>query len=133
MTEAYGVMYGFNMENDADDRREFGIDEGAVGFCWNERRIVVCDMVEARTSFADRWRMSKYQQSLVRPTLRSLVSVPIFHQPVNDRAVAARRLAGVLSFDSDDIPVEVWFEASAQGALVKCAKPVGEHLTEEVP
>jgi hypothetical protein len=73
--------------------------------------------------------LSKYQQALVRPTLSTILSVPIFDPA---RFSAAREdvfnpLVGILNFDSDSASVPEFMGAAsaARAAAVMC----GEILT----
>jgi NTE family protein len=72
------ILYPFNMKRDADDRLILGVGEGCIGNCWKDHKIYCADMSEAKTSFESKWQMSKYQQALVRQSLKSLISLPIF-------------------------------------------------------
>lgn len=73
--------------------------------CWQSHDFVICDLVDARTTFATKYKMSKYQQAMVRPSLRSLLCVPIFDAELHDKGKpdVQNPLVGVLNFDSDDV------------------------------
>ncbi len=98
------ILYTYNMDGDADDRLEFGMDAGSSGLCWQTHDFVVCDLVDAKATFQSRYKMTKYQQALVRRELRSLLSVPIFDQDQFSERKAKTEipLIGVLNFDSDE-------------------------------
>ncbi|MGH7987165.1 MAG: patatin-like phospholipase family protein, partial [Candidatus Binataceae bacterium] len=98
------IAYSFNMDNDADDRLEFDAGGGACGLCWKIHDLVICDLEDAKKTFATNWKMNKYQQAAVRQSLRSLLSVPIFDRKKYDgnRPDIENPLVAVLSFDSDD-------------------------------
>jgi hypothetical protein len=99
------IAYAVNMEQDADDRLEFDREGGACGTCWKSHDFVIADLAEARARFTELYRMTKYQQALVRPSLLSLLCVPIFNPKTYDknRPDIENPLIGVLSFDSDDL------------------------------
>jgi hypothetical protein len=78
------IAYSFNMDNDADDRLEFDPGGGACGLCWKIHDFVICDLEDAKKTFAKNWGRNKYQQAAVRPSLRSLLSVPIFDRKKYD-------------------------------------------------
>ncbi len=97
------VMYAYGMDRDADDRLEFNIGQGASSKCYQEKFPVLCDLEAAKQNYETDWMMNKYQQALVRPRLKSLLSVPIFPQTSageNYRQSSAK-VVGVLNFDSD--------------------------------
>jgi NTE family protein len=98
------IAHSLNMDEDADDRLEFNIEEGACGLCWQQHDFVICDLDDARTTFATKYKMTKYQQAMVRSALRSLLCVPIFDAKEYNprRRNSDNPLVGVLSFDSDD-------------------------------
>jgi predicted acylesterase/phospholipase RssA/FMN phosphatase YigB (HAD superfamily) len=97
------IRYRFNMDFDADDFMDFPDDAGAVARCHKERKTQLVDLERAKRGFAD-YNMSKYNQALVRQSLKSLMTVPIFDPRGGD--VAKRPLLGVLNFDSDDAVLE---------------------------
>ena len=76
------VVYCHNMDSDDDydDAIEFPKGRGACGLCWDRLDFVLCDLDDAKATYATRWRMTKHQQRLVRHNLKSLLSVPIFDQ-----------------------------------------------------
>lgn len=94
-SERLRLVYNFGMENDTDDCFLIKKDSGAAGICYGKKRAIICDLVEAAKTYKDQWKLNKYQQALVRKTLKSLISIPIF-EPSKNNVIA------VLSFDSDD-------------------------------
>jgi len=95
------VTYSFGMEEDPDDQLEFEAGGGACGTCWEEERIIVCDLEEARTTYSSAWKMNKYQQAMVPHGLKSLVCIPMYAQ------VGPPEVIGVLNFDSkEDLKAE---------------------------
>jgi len=97
------IRYRFNMDFDTDDFMDFPDDAGAVARCYRERKTQLVDLERARRGFAD-YNMSKYNQALVRQSLKSLMTIPMFDPRGGD--VAKRPLLGVLNFDSDDALLE---------------------------
>ena len=116
------IRYRFNMDFDTDDFIDFPSDAGAVARCYNERQTLLCDLERARRGFAD-YNMSKYNQALVRQSLKSLMSVPMFDPRGADPAKSS--LLGVLNFARhSDLAVDLarmvayaWVEAAAGGRL----------------
>ena len=98
------VLYSCNMEKDADDRLELESKGGASGRCWSKKDFVICDLEDAKRTYGKKWYMNKYQQALVRPTLKSLLCVPIFDQSKYDKTKPNSKnpILGVLNFDSDE-------------------------------
>jgi hypothetical protein len=98
------VLYRRNMEQDTDDRLVLGLEEGAIGRCWQREDNVLVDMNDAKSTFATKWKMTKYQQALVRTTVQTLLSIPVFEPEILDSRVGTpeNRILAVLSIDSDD-------------------------------
>jgi hypothetical protein len=97
------VIYSSGMEDDPDDRLEFPIGSGACSRCFVSREPIICDLEEARKD-PNFWKMDKYQQAMVRNTLRSLLCMPILDEastPTKSKSTEQRIIA-VLNFDSDD-------------------------------
>jgi predicted acylesterase/phospholipase RssA/FMN phosphatase YigB (HAD superfamily) len=98
------IRYNYNMDFDPDDMMDLPLTAGGAGRCFTSRKPILVDLHRARREYPI-FKMSKYEQALVRPTLRSLLSVPIFDartkgEPLN------REVAGVLNIDSDDLSAE---------------------------
>jgi len=91
------ISYSYNMEKDTDDRMVLGKGVGAIGKCWETKLPVLVDMNKARANYDTEWKMSKYQQALVRNSLKSLISIPLF----DNRIGASDDIVAVLSLDSD--------------------------------
>jgi NTE family protein len=91
------VAYSKNMEGeeDTDDQLVLGFHQGASGECWMCKKPVECNLVEARELYSQRWKMDKRQQRLIRPTLKSLLCLPMF-KPGSDSII------GVFCIDSND-------------------------------
>jgi NTE family protein len=127
------IVAGHNMDQDADDRLEFELDVSACGECWTKHDLVVFDVGTYLRARAPIPGLSKYQQALVRPTLSTILSVPIFDP---GRFSAAREdvfnpLIGILNFDSDSagVPEFMGAASAARTAAVMC----GEFLTARMP
>jgi NTE family protein len=118
------VIYTHNMDDDCDDRLEFPIGSGACGVCWVRRANVVCDLEDAARTFEVKWRMNKYQQRLVRPSLKSLLCVPICDPSTltSEGQIASNTtIVGILNFDSDDRITEQFGSPDAQKTASECA------------
>lgn len=90
--ERLRVAFSSGMSGDNDDDLDLPKEGGATGIALKSRVVVLTDMVDARFGYND-YEMTKYQQALVRPSLKALISIPL----VDDG-----KPVGVLSFDSDD-------------------------------
>jgi NTE family protein len=128
------ILYTYNMDNDADDRLEFSLDAGATGLCWQTHNLVFCDLVDAKQTFQSKYRMTKYQQALVRPKLKSLLSVPIFHPDKYsaERPNPENPILGVLNFDSDEELLTTFARPEVQHEIQQmaadCAKTIAKIL-----
>jgi hypothetical protein len=122
------IVAGYNMEGDADDRLEFELDVSACGECWTQHDLVVFDVgIYLRTKAAIPG-LSKYQQALVRPTLSTILSVPVFDPGRFSltREDVFNPLIGILNFDSDSASVRDFMNAA--GAARAAAAMCGEIL-----
>jgi len=117
------VLYAHNMDPDPDDQLELALGTGAAGKCWEIHDFVSCNLREAKDTYRAIWNMDKYQQALVRQSLRSLLCVPIFnhHEFISDRAALENPLLGVLCFDSDEDLTEAWTSPTALQQAAYCA------------
>jgi len=88
--------YGMDTSLDTDDQLEFRIGGGACSRCWTKRYIVYCDLETAAHEFESEWKMSKYQQALVRKDLKCLLCYPIL---IKDE-LGNENIIGVLNLDS---------------------------------
>jgi hypothetical protein len=86
----------FNMAGDSDADLEMGATAGASGKAVLYRRAAVADLTLLQITSVPPWGLSADEQAHVRPKLKSILSVPIFH-PVN----ANGPLLGTLQVDSD--------------------------------
>lgn len=135
------VVYTCNMdgEDDCDDQIEFKRGVGACGLCWERHEAIACNLSEAKITYAQEWRMSKHQQRLVRSSLRSLFSVPIYNpklhnpttfDPNNDEMISRREAAflGVLNFDSDEDVLDKFKSKKMFETSEYCANLIAEKL-----
>jgi hypothetical protein len=106
--ERLSIRYRYNMDLDPDDRMDLPLDAGGAGQCFTSGKPIIVDLHRAKREFPQ-FRMSKYEQALVRSTLRSLLSVPVFLLGPG-RDLAAGPVIGVLNFDSDDLSAEEFSE-----------------------
>jgi hypothetical protein len=86
----------FNMANDPDQDLEIGATAAASGKAIVGRRAAVADLVLLQISAAPAWGLRAAEQARVRPTLKSILSVPIFNPEDVDGP-----LLGSLQVDSD--------------------------------
>jgi NTE family protein len=125
------VAYSYNMSGvqDTDDRLILGRHQGAAGTCWRDLEAIACNLEEAQLTYADVWQMDKYQQCLVRKSLKSLLSVPLFLPNAVSREEG---FVGVLNFDSDEQLFESFKklgENDEDGNLLLCTQMIAERLT----
>jgi hypothetical protein len=101
------IVAGTNMESDADDRLELELDSSASGECWRKHTIVILDIGSYLAQRLPVPGLSKYQQALIRPTLSTIMSIPIFdpRRFVAGRNAIDNPLSGILNFDSDTAAV----------------------------
>src|SRR5882672_9151376 len=67
----------FNMETDPDRDLEIDANAAASGRAVTERRAAVADLVLLRITAVPAWGLRAEQQARVRPTLQSVLSVPV--------------------------------------------------------
>ena len=93
------------MENDADDRLEFELAASACGESWMSRTVVVFDVGKSLKTGTSIPGLNKFQRALVRPTLSTILSIPIFDvdHTAADRLDPHKPLIGILNFDSDTV------------------------------
>jgi NTE family protein len=123
------IVAGVNMQNDADDRLELELNASASGECWDKHKIVILDIGAFLKQKQPIPGVTKYQQALVRPTLSTIISIPIFDPRhfLADRDAKSNPLIGILNFDSDTASVAD-FEG-ARGAAEKAAVTCGQLLS----
>ena len=68
----------FNMENDPDRNLEIDATAAASGKAVSERRAAIGDLVLLQITAVPSWGLRPDEQALVRATLKSILSVPVF-------------------------------------------------------
>lgn len=106
------VTYSYAMDTseDTDDLLEMGKGVGASGTCWTSGQLVRVDMTQASTDYDEVWRMTKYQQALVRRDLKALICMPI--------SSSKGEILGVLSLDSPDGAMLQHFQTNSTEAVL---------------
>lgn len=127
------VYYTFNMDDDPDDQVELNAGVGAAGRCWETRDFVVCDLTEVKQTYKTKWKMDKYQIALLRPSLKSLLSVPLGGgdgRTELDPAAGKEQnsISGVLIIDSDEDLLAEFRDAKIQQEAVRVALAVAKRL-----
>jgi NTE family protein len=117
--------------DDGDADLELGEFGGCTGRTIEAKKPMVADLVDARNSFADYWRMTPAQQGKVANDRKSMMSFPILALS-RDESIRpdALPVIGVLSVDSSTALAETgWFrhgalphEASLQGEVLDIMK-----------
>ncbi len=103
---------------------------GACGLAWETEKSLKCDLLEAKTNHETNWGMSRYQQALVRKTLRSLLCIPIPNPKWTAGIHPDERLLGVLNFDSDSDILSKFSEPVIVEIAESLAAQVSELLTQ---
>jgi hypothetical protein len=104
----------FNMSDDPDAGLEIDATAGASGKAVLFRRAAVADLTLLQISGVPPWGLTAAEQAHVRPKLKSILSVPIFH-PVN----ANGPLLGTLQVDSDLTVEEAGFNKPEAAELMQ--------------
>jgi hypothetical protein len=121
-----------NMEDDADDRLELELNASASGECWEKHKIVILDVGTFLRQKQPIPGVNKYQQALVRPTLSTIISIPIFDPRhfLSERDANGNPLIGILNFDSDSATVTDFEGAlsAAEKAAVSCGQVLSAPL-----
>jgi hypothetical protein len=86
--------------------------------------------LEAKGVFESEWKLSKYQQALIRPTLKCLLSVPIFDARTFDknRPAVENPIIGILTLDSDEDLVAEFAKVEVQQAAAGGARIIASRL-----
>jgi len=110
VTYSYGYRSG---DSDADlELEELG---GCTGRAIEAKKPMVSDLVDARSTFEELWRMTQAQQAKVASDRKSMMSIPIFGWS-RDKSIRpdALPVIGVLSVDSSTPLQETgWFRQGA--------------------
>ncbi|HEY0284242.1 MAG TPA: hypothetical protein VGC23_02560 [Vicinamibacterales bacterium] len=104
----------YNMENDPDSTLEIGAKAAASGKAVTERRAAVADLGLLRISASPPWGLQADEQARVRPTLMSILTVPIFNPEDVDGP-----LLGSLQVDSDLTVEEAGFTKPESAELLQ--------------
>jgi hypothetical protein len=104
----------YNMENDPDRDLEVGATAAASGRAVTERKAAVADLVLLQITAVPAWGMQSSEQARVRPTLKSILTVPIFNPEDIDGP-----LLGSLQVDSDLTVEEAGFNRPESAELLQ--------------
>jgi hypothetical protein len=104
----------YNMEYDPDRDLEIGATAAASGKAVTERRAAVADLVLLQITAVPAWGLQAAEQARVRPTLKSILSVPIFNPEDIDGP-----LLGTLQVDSDLTVEEAGFDRPESSELLQ--------------
>ncbi len=104
----------YNMENDSDCDLDIAATAAASGKAVTERRAAVADLVLLQILAVPTWGLQSAEQARVRPTLRSILSVPIFNPEDVDGP-----LLGTLQVDSDLTVEEAGFDRPESAELLQ--------------
>ena len=104
----------YNMENDPDRTLEIGATAAASGKAVTERRAAVADLGLLRITATPAWGLQADEQAQVRPTLMSILTVPIFNPEDIDGP-----LLGSLQVDSDLTVEEAGFTKPESAELLQ--------------
>jgi hypothetical protein len=103
----------FNMAEDPDADLEIAATAGASGKAVRFRRAAIADLTLLQITSVPPWGLSADEQAHVRPKLRSILSVPIFH-PVD-----VNHVLGTLQVDSDLTVEEAGFNQPEAAELMQ--------------
>lgn len=104
----------FNMESDPDRDLEIDSTAAASGKAVSDRRAAVADLVLLQITAAPTWGLRAHEQARVRPTLKSILTVPVFNPKDVDGA-----LLGTLQVDSDLTVEEAGFNKPEAAELLQ--------------
>ena len=131
--ETLRIVASHNMDGDADDQLEFQFHEGACGECWRGRRIVISDVGAFLKEKKPIPGLTKHQQAQVRPTLSTIISIPIFNPSGRalDPGSTDNSLIGILNIDSDTATVGDFERCTraAERAAITCGRVLSARLS----
>jgi hypothetical protein len=104
----------YNMDQDPDRDLEIGATAAASGKAVSERRAAVADLGLLRITATPAWGLKADEQIRVRPTLMSILTVPIFNPEDIDGP-----LLGSLQVDSDLTVEEAGFTKPESAELLQ--------------
>ncbi|HLK59040.1 MAG TPA: patatin-like phospholipase family protein [Chthonomonadaceae bacterium] len=128
------IRYSYNMDDDADDALVFSSGCGACGQCWTKHDFVIANLSAFDPSQAanrrNEYGLTKYEQALVGPRLRSLMCVPIFDPSRfnKNRPKIDNPVIGVLSIDSDEEILADFDKTEIQQHAAEIAGMVADQL-----
>lgn len=123
-------VYNFDSDLDTDDQLELSKESGGCGQCIAKHVPVNVDLVDAASTFQKKWKMTKYQQALVRRDLKSLLCVPLFDPKSFDPNVNVSEncVIGTLNFDSREDLTVAFSNPKVIEAATLCARLVADKL-----
>ena len=104
----------YNMDTDPDNNLEIGATAAASGKAVSERRAAVADLGLLRITATPAWGLKADEQIRVRPTLMSILSVPMFNPEDIDGP-----LLGSLQVDTDLTVEEAGFSKPESAELLQ--------------
>lgn len=104
----------YNMDADPDRNLEIAAAAAASGKAITERRAAVADLGLLQITSGPSWGLQSSEQAQVRPTLRSILTVPIFNPEDIDG-----HLLGSLQVDSDLSVEEAGFNRPESAELLQ--------------
>jgi NTE family protein len=128
------IVGSYEMEQDADDRLELEKDCWGCGQCWRSHKIETLDVATLRAGPIKESGLSKYQWALIRTSLQTVMSIPVF-DPVGydkSRPVSDNPLIGILNFDFDQITLAQLRSAIVEEAASHAAAMVSAALTSQI-
>ena len=127
------IIYTRNLDSslDCDDCLQFERGVGCCGLCWEKLDYTVCNLAIAAAN-PNAWQLDKYRQALVRKSLQTVVSIPLYNSRRLQRDdIDARRDAfiGVLNIDSDDDLMQQFQKFITTREAKCCAEVVANAIT----
>jgi len=102
-------QYGF-LDTDQDRLINIPINAGCAGQAWLRRCATVADPTQLFSTNPAQWGLPQAEIDKIRPTLRSIFSVPILKTDSSIDDTADNICIGVLNFDSEHTIEEMKFE-----------------------
>jgi hypothetical protein len=128
---SFRVMQSFNMDDDADDRLVFGNAVTGAPVAFRRRSPAFLDLSPGKRSAAQGF-MTKYERALLRGSLRSAISFPIFRDDAAwEIADASQRPEpiGVVSVDSDEDLEPIYADKELLQSVAIASLPLSALLT----
>lgn len=128
---SFRVIQSFNMDDDADDRLVFGSSASGAPVAFRRRAPAFLDLSPQKGAAA--WGyMTKYERAMLRGTLRSAISFPIFRDETawaEPDASLRPEPVGVVSVDSDEDLEPVYKDNALLQSVVIATLPLSALLT----